>query len=205
MVEPHDSRPDDGDDQSTPPLPPGQRWVERLRPNHYGRVPRIDLEAWTLTVGGDTVDGSQTIVRWADLEQFPQITFRADHHCVDKRSVAGVEWGGIPCAALLDLAAPAPDAQHVLAYAAYGYSSSVTVADLRSPQAILATHVNGHELRPEDGWPLRLVIPHLYGWKGPKWLMTLEYSRVPRRGFWEERGYHLTGDVWRQERYAHDE
>ncbi len=204
-MEPSDSRPDDGDQLPTRPLPPGQRWVERLRPNHYGRVPRVDLDTWSLTIGGDTVDGAQTILRWDDIERLGHVTLSADHHCVDRRSVAGVDWGGIPCAAVLELAAPAAAATHVLAYAAYGYSSSVTVADLRHPDALLATHVNGRPLRPEQGWPLRLVLPHLYGWKGPKWLMTLEYSAVPRRGFWEERGYHLTGDVWREERYAHEE
>lgn len=189
----------------TRPLPPGQRWVEHLRANHYGRVPRVDLETWALTIGGDTVDGAQTILRWDDLERLPRIEVSTDHHCVDHRSVAGVEWAGIPCRAVLDAAPPAADAPFLLAYAAYGYSSSVTVEDLRAPDALFATHLNGKPLSPEHGWPLRLVLPQLYGWKGPKWLMTLEYSRYRKRGFWEERGYHSTGNASREERYAHEE
>ena len=52
---------------------------------------------------------------------------------------------------------------------------------------------------------MRLVVPHLYAWKGPKWLRGLEYCREPRRGFWEERGYHAVGDPWREERYSYQE
>ena len=55
------------------------------------------------------------------------------------------------------------------------------------------------------GPPLRLVLPHLYAWKGPKWLVDVEYLAEPRRGFWESQGYHFTGDVAREERYAHQE
>lgn len=74
-----------------------------------------------------------------------------------------------------------------------------------SPRALLATHMNGELLAPEHGWPLRLVLPHLYGWKGPKWLVAIELLTSARRGFWEQRGYHFTGDVWREERFAHQE
>jgi DMSO/TMAO reductase YedYZ molybdopterin-dependent catalytic subunit len=48
-------------------------------------------------------------------------------------------------------------------------------------------------------------VPHLYGYKGPKWLRSLEYLTAPERGFWEDRGYHLHGDPWKQERYSYQE
>ena len=59
-------------------------------------------------------------------------------------------------------------------------------------------------LTPERGAPLRLVIPQLYTWKGPKWLRGWNYllPEDPDRGFWEERGYHPRGDAWREERFA---
>jgi DMSO/TMAO reductase YedYZ molybdopterin-dependent catalytic subunit len=69
----------------------------------------------------------------------------------------------------------------------------------------LALRVNGEPLAPEHGFPVRLLLPHLYTWKGPKWLRGIEYVREPRAGFWEERGYHETGEVWREQRFAHQE
>ncbi len=186
-------------------LPPGQRPVDELRPTHYGRVPTIDFASWSLTVSGATADGLDHTLLWADLEAMAHVEVVADHHCVSRRSVADVRWGGVPGAALLAAVPPAREARYVLAYGTYGYHSNITVDDLRADGALLATHLDGAPLPPEHGWPLRLVLPHLYGWKGPKWLVALEYHVRPRRGFWEQRGYHFTGGVWREERYAHQE
>ena len=57
----------------------------------------------------------------------------------------------------------------------------------------------------EHGFPVRLVVPHLYAWKGPKWVRGVEYMTADRRGFWEERGYHNIGDPWAEQRYSYQE
>lgn len=186
-------------------LPPGQRRADAWRPTHYGRVPRVDVATWSLTISGATASGVDHKLSFADLEGLPRIEVTADHHCVSRRSVPDVGWAGFSCRALLDLMPPADAARYVVAYGSYGYHSNVTIDDLLSPRALLATHLDGEPLPPEHGRPLRLVLPHLYGWKGPKWLVALDYVVEPRRGFWEQRGYHFTGDVWREERYAHQE
>ena len=48
-------------------------------------------------------------------------------------------------------------------------------------------------------------MPHLYAWKGPKWVRGLEYLTADRRGFWEEHGYHNVGDPWLEQRYSYQE
>ena len=58
---------------------------------------------------------------------------------------------------------PADDAPYALVSAVYGYSANVLVADLAAPRTLLATSLDGQPLTPEHGWPLRLVMPHLYG------------------------------------------
>ena len=55
---------------------------------------------------------------------------------------------------------------------------------------------------PDHGFPLRLVVPKLYGWKSAKWVRAIEFSAEDRRGFWEVRGYHNHADPWREERYG---
>ncbi|QQS00827.1 MAG: molybdopterin-dependent oxidoreductase [Austwickia sp.] len=194
--------PDFADDRQ---LPPGQRRLETLKVVHYGRVPKLDLDRWRLTVSGATRDGAEHALTWAEIEALPQVEVTADHHCAARHSVLDVTWGGVRTAELLRRVPPADDAPYALVSAVYGYSANVAVADLSAPRSLLATSLNGAPLTPEHGWPLRLVMPHLYGWKGPKWLLQIEYHRTPIRGFWEQRGYHFTGDVWREERYAHQE
>jgi DMSO/TMAO reductase YedYZ molybdopterin-dependent catalytic subunit len=187
-------------------LPPGQRLSSVLRPVNYGRVPHIDLTTWSLRIGGDTHDGGEALsLSWAELMSLPRAVVRADHHCVSRYTTQDLEWSGVAARTIIELAPPADDAQHVLVSAARGYSSCIRFEDLASPRAVFATHLNGEPLTPEHGWPLRLVLPHLYGWKGPKWVGAVDYRRSVERGFWEQRGYHVTGDVWREERYAYQE
>jgi len=187
------------------PLPPGQRLSPGLRPVHYGRVPHIELTTWSLRIGGDTHDGQGVSLSWADLMSLPQTEARADHHCVSRLTTLDLRWSGVAARTIIALSPPAADVGHVLVSAARGYSSNIRLEDLASPRAIFATHLDGEPLSPEHGWPLRLVLPHLYGWKGPKWVGAVDYQRYAERGFWEQRGYHFTGDVWREERFAYQE
>ena len=186
-------------------LPPGQRRTPALRPTHYGRVPHIDLAKWSLRVGGDTLDGRAVSLSWADLMSLPQTVVLADHHCVARYTTQDLSWSGVAARTILEIVPPLTGVEHVLVSAARGYSSNIRVQDLSSPQAVLATHLDGEPLTPEHGWPLRLVLPHLYGWKGPKWMGAIDYQRYAERGFWEKQGYHFTGDVWNEERYSHQE
>lgn len=188
-----------------PGLPPGQREVPQLPVLHYGPVPRFRPETWRLTVNGATADG---VDHHLDLERFSALPVGevvADLHCVKRWTVSGNHWQGVLGRTLLEAVPPAPGVTHVMTWAEYGYSATVRLEDLAHEQTVLATHLNGQPLSPDQGYPLRLVLPHLYAWKGPKWLRALEYLRTPRRGFWEERGYHVVGDPWSEERYSYQE
>ena len=114
-------------------------------------------------------------------------------------------WQGVPAAAILEQFPPPARTAGVMAYAEYGYSTNLRLADLAEPTTLLATHLNGAPLPAEHGFPVRLVVPHLYAYKSPKWFRGWEYLEVPRRGFWEERGYHRHGDPWLEERYSYQE
>ena len=186
-------------------LPPGQRPASRLKIQHYGPVPRFREESWRFVVSGATAEGCDRSLELAELAALPTATVRGDLHCVARWSVPDLEWQGVLARTLLELCPPADDVTHVLAWAEYGFSSTLRLDDLASPRAVLATHLDGEVLTPERGYPLRLVVPHLYAWKGPKWLRGIEYLRQPVRGFWEERGYHAVGDPWREERYSYQE
>ena len=56
--------------------------------------------------------------------------------------------------------------------------------------------------RYPNGGPMRLVVPHLYGWKSAKFLRKIHFSATHEPGFWEVRGYHNHGDPWTEERYS---
>lgn len=187
------------------PLPPGQNLVERLPVRTYGRVPELSREQWSLQVTGDTHDGSSLTIDWAMLSAMTHVELEADMHCVSKLTAQDVRWRGVPMRAIVEMCPPAPGIDHALVYGQHGYSASVTIADLTSPRTIVAVEMDDAPLPAERGGPARLVIPHLYSYKGPKWVREVTYLAFAERGFWEDRGYHLHGDAWRQERYSYQE
>jgi DMSO/TMAO reductase YedYZ molybdopterin-dependent catalytic subunit len=93
----------------------------------------------------------------------------------------------------------------MMAWAEYGYSTNLPLGDFAAVTMVLATHHDGEQPTAEHGFPLRLVAPHLYGYKSAKWLRAVKYLTEDRCGFWEERGYHSLGDLWRKQRHAHQD
>ncbi len=186
-------------------LPPGQRPAAGWPVLHYGPVPKLRPATWELTFAGATADGEQHGLDLAQLAELPRVEVVSDLHCVTRWSVPDRRWQGVAARTLLDLFPPRDDVEHVMVWAEYGYSANLRLEDLASPRCVFATHGDGEPLTPERGWPLRLVVPHLYAWKGPKWVRGVEYLTSPGRGFWEQRGYHERADPWYEERYSYQE
>jgi DMSO/TMAO reductase YedYZ molybdopterin-dependent catalytic subunit len=186
-------------------LPPGQHTPRGWPVLHYGRVPGFRPESWDVRVFGATADDAERAWSWLDFRALPTTEVTADFHCVARFSVFDNHWTGVSPRTLLELAPPAPGVEHVMVWAEHGYSANLRLADLMDPRALLVTHRDGEVLSPEHGYPVRLVVPRLYAWKGPKWVRGIEYLREDRRGFWEDRGYHNRADPWREQRYSYQE
>lgn len=188
-----------------PVLPPGQYIPRTLPVLHYGPVPAFNPEAWDLRIFGATESGAEARLRWHDMAALPVSELTADFHCVTKFTVPGLRWRGIPASEMLRRFPPAAAVTHVMIWADFGYSANVRIGDFAEQTTMLATHLDSAPLTPEHGFPLRLVLPHLYAWKSVKWVRALEYLTTDRRGFWEERGYHNSADPWREQRYSYQE
>ena len=172
---------------------------------HYGSVPAFRPDSWDFAIVGATATGAESRWTYEHVMSLPQTDLVADFHCVTKVSTLGIRWTGVRAGLVLDAVPPAPEATHVLVWAERGYTANLRLSDLRSADSLLAHSRDGEALSPEHGWPLRLVVPHLYGWKGPKWVRGMEYLTADRRGFWESRGYHNLGDPWAEQRYSYQE
>src|SRR5205814_10292659 len=98
-----------------------------------------------------------------------------------------------------------PEAVAVMAHSEQGYTTNISLADLRDDDVLLAFRHDGQDLRPEHGGPCRLVVPKLYFWKSAKWVRAFEVLDVNAPGFWEQNGYHMHADPWKEERYSDQE
>ncbi|GAB3239121.1 molybdopterin-dependent oxidoreductase [Kineosporia babensis] len=200
----HDHPPGENPDDRL--MPPGQTGRTDRPVRHYGPVPKVrDRDSWMLSFGGATKSDESFVVSLGELEKLPRSELTADMHCAGKFTTLDNIWEGIRARDVVEAYPPLPGITNVIVYGQYGYSANVRLDDLLADNAMLATHQDGELLTPEHGFPVRLVIPHLYSWKGPKWFRGWEYLLEPRRGFWEERGYHLRGQVWAEERWSYQE
>ncbi len=181
-------------------LPPGQKMVQDWPVLTYGGTPKIDLDKWSLRIFG-AVEGEVEFT-WPQFTALPSTKVRCDIHCVTAWSRMDNEFEGVAFKELLKHFRPLPSAQHVMAHCYGGYTTNVPLGDLMADDVLLAYRHDGKELTPAHGWPLRLVIPHLYFWKSAKWVRALEFMEEEQPGFWEMYGYHMRGDPWKEERYS---
>lgn len=183
-------------------LPPGQSLTLKWPVLHYGSVPRFDPAKWDFRVWGEV----ETPLRltWREFGLLPRIKSVSDFHCVTRWSRFDNTWEGVAFREILKLVRPKPAASYVLVHAEQGYTANVPLTDLDREDVLFATHHDNQPLPADHGYPLRLIVPHLYAWKSVKWVRGLEFLSRDAAGFWEQNGYHIYGDPFREQRFDTD-
>jgi DMSO/TMAO reductase YedYZ molybdopterin-dependent catalytic subunit len=184
-------------------LPPGQYLVTNFPVLSYGPTPRFNPKKWDFRVIGLVENPLR--FNWDEFRQLPMSSQVSDFHCVTTWSRYDNRWEGVKVNALMRLVELKPQARHVFVHCDGGYTTNLLLDEFLSDDVMLAYRHDGEDLHPDHGWPLRLVVPKLYGWKSAKWVRAIEFCPRERRGFWEVRGYHNHGDPWAEERYSFQE
>jgi len=183
--------------ENSPDLPPGQFLTEDFPVLSAGPTPDIDTSDWEFTIR--TESGATHTWTWDQLMALPIEDIATDIHCVTRWSKLGTSWRGVSLDTLF--ADVDTDDAYVMAHSYGGYTTNVPLEDLLDGKAWLAFEFEGEPLHPEHGGPARLLVPHLYFWKSAKWIHGLVMHSNDDPGFWEQNGYHLYGDPWREQRY----
>jgi DMSO/TMAO reductase YedYZ molybdopterin-dependent catalytic subunit len=181
-------------------LPPGQSLTLKWPVLHYGSVPRFDPATWDFGVNG--LVETPLRLSWNEFNALPKVQRTSDFHCVTRWSRFDNEWEGVSVQELLRRASPRANATHVMVHAEQGFTANVPLADLDREEVLLATHHDGQPLPADHGYPLRLIVPHLYAWKSVKWVRSFELLAQDAPGFWEQNGYHMYGDPWKEQRFS---
>ena len=183
-------------------LPPGQYSTDRFPVLHAGIVPKVDTSTWDFTVGG--LVGTPLRLTFEEFRSLPTSTITADIHCVTKWTKFDTTWEGVPTRTILDRVGVVANASHVLIRAEHGFTANLPLEDFAREGNLFAWRYGGEELEPDHGWPLRLVVPHLYFWKSVKWVRGFDLLDHDEPGFWERNGYHMYGDPFKEQRYWGD-
>lgn len=172
-------------------LPIYERWPVRTVDLH--EIEKI-LARWQLSVGG-MVEKPKTYT-FADMLQLPRRDMLVDFHCVEGWSVFDVPWNGLHLSDLFAEVQPTAEATHVSFYTFdERYNESLPIGVALEERTQLCYGVGGYTLTLKHGFPLRLVVPRLYGYKSAKYVTRIELTNKPIEGFWVKAGYDYFGEV----------
>jgi DMSO/TMAO reductase YedYZ molybdopterin-dependent catalytic subunit len=195
-------------------LPPGQSLTLKWPVLHAGDVPRVDLRTWDFRIEG--LVEKPVRLTWEEFSgvgstlsppgyRLPQTEIECDMHCVTRWSRFDNRFQGVLFTEVMKLVTPKPEARFAILRGEHGFTTNLPLADLMMPKTIFAFKHDGEPLSADHGYPVRLIVPHLYLWKSVKWARGFELTAEDVPGFWEENGYHMRGDPWKEQRYDSDQ
>ncbi len=167
--------------------------------------PDVARDSWRLDIVGQVEN--PRVYSFADIAAMPAIEQESTLLCISYGVGSGLcsnaIWKGVPLPTLLGQVKPKPNVTTVLFRAADGYYETFRFEKAMEPTTLVAYEMNGEPLPRRHGFPLRLIVPGLYGEKNPKWLTRIELldeadGRLHRRhgcGFYKEQGWGRQGDA----------
>ena len=168
-------------------------------------VPQVDPTTWTLRVHG--LVEQEVELTWDELLASDLVEAWVTLCCVSNPVggdlVGNQRWLGLPVREVLARARPLSDADMVLSRSADGWTASTPITALTDGRdALLAVGMDGAPLPVEHGFPVRLVVPGLYGYvSATKWVTELEVTRfADASAYWTDRGWAPRGPVKTQSR-----
>ena len=159
-----------------------------------GDLPSRSRASYRLKVKGLVTQPLE--LTYDELTAMPSTTLHRDFQCVTGWRVPDVEWKGVRLGDLLDRAGVQPTARAVRFTSFDGeYTESLTLAQARRPDVIVAYGMEGGDVPHIHGGPVRMYVAPMYGYKSTKWLDTIELTAQVEPGYWEHYGYDVDGWV----------
>jgi DMSO/TMAO reductase YedYZ molybdopterin-dependent catalytic subunit len=180
-------------------------------------TPDLDPLAYRLSIGGAV--RNELSLSYGDIRAMPSRTCVATLECAGNSrvflsppvpgaqwelgAVGNAEWTGVPLSALLESAGLADDACDIVLEGAdrgvpkeeprppgpISYARSIPRSLAMEPDVLLAYQMNGEDLTPDHGYPLRAIVPGNYGMSSVKWLTKIVAATQPFQGYWQTSDY----------------
>lgn len=153
--------------------------------------PVVNGSSWQLTVDGD-IDHPYTL-NYQELLALPMQQQYESMMCVSNevggQYMSNALWEGVRLKDLLERAGVKSGAHKVVFYATDDYSDSIHLDKALEPTTLLAVRMNGATLPQGHGFPVRMLVPGIYGMKHCKWLTRIQVVTQDYQGYWQERGW----------------
>jgi len=166
--------------------PTGEFYVQS-----FSGIPRVAVDDWSLRVFG--LVESPLELTYQDVLRLPRVEEIRTLECIGNpvggSLVGNAIWGGFEAERIWEQVGIMPAAVRGRFGAADGYFTSVDLEWLTQPGVLMAYEINGAPLTAEHGYPLRILMPGLYGQKMPKWITEIEFVDDKPQGYWERQGW----------------
>jgi DMSO/TMAO reductase YedYZ molybdopterin-dependent catalytic subunit len=161
--------------------------------------PTVDVSSWSLQVSG-LVNNPKTY-HIQDIQALPKASQYTTFECVSNEVngnlISNALWDGVKISDLLaDVGGIQDGALYVVFYSVDGYSVGIPLSKAMMDDSLLAYSMNGVQLPVSHGYPLRAVIPGLYGMMSAKWIKQIAVAGEVYQGYWQTRGWSNDGTIF---------
>lgn len=151
--------------------------------------PSVSEMDWSLEIGG-LVDNPISL-SYSDVLARTPSDMAATLECISNRVggtyISNTIWTGFPLKELLDEAGIQDGVVDIKLEAADGYTESIPLAEAMQEDTMLVYLIDGQPLTDEHGFPLRLIVPNIFGMKNVKWITRIDPVADDYQGYWQER------------------
>ncbi len=159
--------------------------------------PRVDIAGWKLNIVGNVERPySLTYDELLDLDAIEQVrTLECISNPIGGELMSTAIWTGVRMKDLLDRAAPKTNSYDVVLTSVDGYADSFPIAKAMEPDTFVAYLMNGRTLPVDHGYPVRCLVPNIYGMKNVKWLTQIKVETFDFKGYWQAQGWNDTAVI----------
>jgi DMSO/TMAO reductase YedYZ molybdopterin-dependent catalytic subunit len=153
--------------------------------------PTVDVNSWRLEIKG--LVSQPLTINYEELRAMPSVQQIATLECISNKIgndlIGTAIWNGIRLKDLLEKSEVKPDARYIVFRCADGYDVGIPLERGFQEGSILAYGMNGETLTTKHGYPVRAIIPGLYGMMNPKWITEIELVGEIYEGYWQKKGW----------------
>jgi DMSO/TMAO reductase YedYZ molybdopterin-dependent catalytic subunit len=153
--------------------------------------PQVDPRRWKLEIGG--LVAKPLALSYEDIRAMPSVEQYASLACISNEVggdlIGNALWRGVRVKDLLTQAGLKSGVVDLLLRADDDYTDSIPIERGLAEGTMLVYEMNGEPLTAEHGFPLRLLVPGIYGMKNVKWINSIEAVDFDFKGYWQRRGW----------------
>ena len=153
--------------------------------------PTVDAIDWSLEIDG-LVDRPATL-SYTDILARDSVELISTLECISNPIggdfISTAIWTGFPLRELLDESLMQPGVVDIELHATDGYIESIPLVEALAADTIVVHSMNGDPLDDKHGFPVRLIVPGIFGMKNVKWLTRIRPVGEDIQGYWQQRGW----------------